>query len=188
MAPLVLHILIWTKIKINLCLLHCTTLITISQLLLSILNTISLMDLLVIQTSPLQQVYTYCIVTDCVICTIVFYTVPTAVRDIKVAMSTPESIYITWDHPEYPNSQLLNYIFYYNATMLQSRGEISTDGFEDVTLAIVTSHNLTGLSSFINYTILITVTGRDVDDAAPFEVEILHRTNASGKLCFYPLI
>ena len=98
-------------------------------------------------------------------------------------MSTPESIFITWDHPKYPNSQLLNYILYYNnnPTMLQSGSEISTDGFEDVTLEIVTSYNLTGLPPFTNYTFLITVTGKDVSNA-PFEVEMLHRTNTSGKL------
>ena len=106
-------------------------------------------------------------------------------------MSTSESIYIAWDHPEYPNSQLLNYNFYYNdnPAMLQSGSEkISTNGFEEMTLEIVTSYNLTGLSSFTNYTILITVTGRNVSDDAPFEVEILHRTNSSGGLYVCSLI
>ena len=128
--------------------------------------------------------------THCAMCIIVFYVVPTAVCNITVAMSTSESIFITWDHPEYPNSQLLNYIFYYNdnPTMLQSRGGISTDGFEERTLGIVTSYNLTGLTPFTNYTILVTVTGRNVSDDAPFEVEILQRTNSSGGLYVCSLI
>jgi len=97
-------------------------------------------------------------------------------------MSTFESIYITWDHPEYPNSQLLNYTFYYNENpaMLQSGSEISTDGFENVTLEIVTSYNLTGLPPFTNYTILTTVAGRDVGNA-PFAIELLQRTNTTSE-------
>ena len=104
-------------------------------------------------------------------------------------MSTPESLYITWDHPEYPNSQLLNYIFYYNdnPAMLQSGSEISPNGFENVTLEIVTSYNLTGLSPFTNYTILITVTGRGVGNA-PFAMELLQRTNAAGKLYVFLIL
>ena len=123
-------------------------------------------------------------------CIVVFYAVPTAVRNITVAVSTFESLFIIWEHPEYPNSQLLNYNFYYkdNPTMLQSRGEISPNGFEDVTLGTMTSYNLTGLTPFTNYTILITVTDRDVGDDAPFEVEILHRTNSSGGLYICLLI
>ena len=108
---------------------------------------------------------------------------PTAVHDIKVVMSTPASIFISWDHPEYPNSQLLDYIIYYNDNpeMLQSSDSISTDDFENETVGIVTSYNLTGLAPLTNYTILLTVSGRDVGNA-PFVVEILQRTNATGKV------
>ena len=112
----------------------------------------------------------------------IYITAPTPVRNIKVAMSTLESIFVTWDHPEYPNSQLLNYIFYYNdnPAMLQFSGGISTDGFVDVILETTTSYNLTGLPPFTNYTILITVAGRDVGNA-PFIMESLQSTNATGK-------
>ena len=111
-----------------------------------------------------------------------YFTVPTPVRNIKVAMSTLESIFVTWDHPEYPNSQLLNYIFYYNdnPSMLQLSGGISTDGFVDTILETVTSYNLTGLPPFTNHTILITVTGRDVGNS-PFVMESLQRTNATSE-------
>ena len=107
---------------------------------------------------------------------------PTPVRNIKVAMSTSESIFIIWDHPEYPNSQLLNYIFYYNdnPSMLQLSGGISTDGFADMVLEIMTSYNLTGLPPFTNYTVVITVTGRGVGNA-PFVMESLQRTKATGE-------
>ena len=110
---------------------------------------------------------------------------PTAVRNIKVAMSTPESIFVTWDHPEYPNSQLSNYIFYYNdnPTLLQSSSRVSTDGFEGMVLEVVTSFNLTGLPPFTNYTILITVTGGEVGNA-PFAMELLQRTNTTGEWLF----
>ena len=115
---------------------------------------------------------------------LLYFTVPTAVRNIKVMMTTPESIYLTWDHPEYPNSQLLNYTFYYNDNpeMLQLPGNISTDGFTSMELGIVTSYNLTGLVAFTNYTILVTVSGRNVIDDAPFDMEILQRTNATGEV------
>ena len=118
-------------------------------------------------------------------CILLYVTVSTAVRNINVMMSTPESIYISWNHPEYPNSQLLNYIVYYNDNpeMLQTGENISAVGFENMTLGIVTSYNLTGLVPFTNYTILVTVNGRDVDNA-PFVMEVLHRTNTTGE-CIY---
>ena len=111
-----------------------------------------------------------------------YFTVPTPVCNIKVAMPTSESIFITWDHPQYPNSQLLNYIFYYNdnPSMLQLSGGISTDGFVDMVLEIMTSYNLTGLPPFTNYTVVITVTGRGVGNA-PFVMESLQRTKATGE-------
>ena len=71
--------------------------------------------------------------------------------------------------------------------MLQSGSEISADGFKNVTLETMTSFNLTGLLPFTNYTILITVTGRDVG-SAPFAMELLHRTNATGKLALLLLL
>ena len=110
-------------------------------------------------------------------------TVPTAVRHIKAVASTAESIFITWDHPKYPNSHLLNYIIYFNdkPEMLQSGKNISTNGFENETVAIVTRYNLTGLAPLTNHTILITASGRDVDNA-PFVMEILGRTNTSGEV------
>ena len=110
---------------------------------------------------------------------LLYFTVPTAVRNIKVMMTTPESIYLTWDHPQYPNSQLLNYIVYNSTSgMMQSSRNISTDGLEDEESA---SYNLTGLAPFTNYTILVTVSGRDVGNA-PFDMEILQRTNATGEV------
>ena len=111
------------------------------------------------------------------------FTVPTSVRDIKVVMSTPASIFISWNHPEYPNSQLLDYIVYYDVKpeMLQPDETTSIDGFENETIGIVTNYNLTGLATLTNYTILITVSGRDVDNA-PFVKELLQRTNTSGEV------
>lgn len=92
---------------------------------------------------------------------------PTAVRNISAIPSSPESINITWDHPEYPNSQLLNYIIYYNSTP-----EI---------VGITLNHNLTNLTVFTYYTIRVTVNGQGVGNA-PFDGEILQRTNASGEI------
>ena len=66
--------------------------------------------------------------------------------------------------------------------MLQLSGGISTDGFVDMVLETMTSYNLTGLPPFTNYTILITVTGRDVGNA-PLVMESLQRTNATGEEC-----
>ena len=46
----------------------------------------------------------------------------------------------------------------------------------------LTSYNSTGLKPFTNYSILVTVSGEGVDDDAPFEMEILERTNTTGEL------
>ena len=136
------------------------------------------------QSSPTGKDMNNSVFSCHTVCMLLYFTVPTAVRDIKVMMSTPESIYITWDHPEYPNSQLLNYTVYYNDNpeMLQSGGNISANGFENEDAGIMTSYNLTGLVPFTNYSLLVTVSGRDVVDNAPFGMEILQRTNATGEV------
>ena len=112
---------------------------------------------------------------------------PTAVRNLRPKPSefTPTSLFICWDHPEYPNSQLLTYLIYYaEQDVLQSDGNFNITNYTEIDTmgTTMTSYNLTGLNPFTNYSILVTVTGSNVDDA-PFEVEILSRTNATGKVC-----
>ena len=110
---------------------------------------------------------------------------PTAVRDLIATPSSSESILIKWDHPEYPNSQLLEYIIFYqmNPSVVQQPPNISSDGFLNVTLPADTTYlNLTGLIAFTNYTIHITVSADGVDNA-PIEDEVLSRTNTTGKYC-----
>jgi len=116
---------------------------------------------------------------------------PTAVRDLAAIPSSPNSIYITWDHPQYPNSQLTQYIVYYraNPSVIQMSPNIQSDGFNNMGVpspVTTTSYNLTGLDVFTNYTIHMSVMGDGVPNA-PIEVEMLQRTNTSGmnteKLC-----
>ena len=113
---------------------------------------------------------------------------PTAVRDLepKFIEFTHESIYICWDHPEYPNSQLTDYIIYIDQRSERQSVPLSSNGYEKMKVGIVTSYNLTSynmtkLMSFTNYSILVTVSGKDVDDA-PIEMEILNRTNTTGEV------
>ena len=62
---------------------------------------------------------------------------------------------------------------------------LSSDGYERMgVVGIVTSYNVTTLEPFTNYSILVTVSGEDVNDA-PFEMEILERTNTTGELYVY---
>ena len=112
-----------------------------------------------------------------------YTTVPIALRNIEVVMTTTESIFISWDHPEYPNSQLLNYIIYYIVTPETQQSSIPTEDFENKTVGIVTSYNFTELNLFTSYTIRITVSGRDVGNA-PY-VEIVQRTYAIGAVYTY---
>ena len=98
-------------------------------------------------------------------------------------MTTTESIFISWDHPEYPNSQLLNYIIYYIITPEVQQSSIPTEDFENRTVGTVTGYNLTELKSFTSYTIRITVSGRDVGNA-PY-MEIVQKTNANGEMYTY---
>ena len=111
---------------------------------------------------------------------------PTAVRNLRPKFTefTHESIFICWDHPEYPNSQLMNYIIYINQTSDRQSMPLSSDGYERMEVGIVTSYNVTTLDPFTNYSILVTVSGEVVDNA-PFEMEILERTNTTGELCLY---
>ena len=107
---------------------------------------------------------------------------PTAVNDFSTVASSAESIFISWKHPTYPNSQLTQYIIYYriNPLKVQLSPEISNEGFVPVTVpANMLSLNLTGLNRFTNYSIHMTVRGEGVSDA-PIETEIIARTNTSG--------
>ena len=113
---------------------------------------------------------------------------PTAVRDLrpKLIQFTHESIYICWNHSEYPNSQVTNYIIYIDQRSEHQSIYLSSDGYERMEVGIVTSYNLTSynmtkLKSFTNYSILVTVSSEGVDDA-PFKIEILERTNTTGEV------
>ena len=114
------------------------------------------------------------------------FVAPTAVRNIrtKPANFTHESIFICWDHPEYPNSQLSTYVVYSNErNTKQSDETLSIDGYRvDILMNTMTYYNLTGLDAFTNYSILVTARSEDVEDDAPLEVEILSRTNTTGEL------
>ena len=110
---------------------------------------------------------------------------PTAVRDLEAVPSSLTSIYLIWKHPEYPNSQLTQYIIYYraNPSVIQMFPGISSDDF-NVSLPLsfpMTRYYLTGLSVFTNYSIHLSVMGNSVPNA-PIEHEILERTNTSGKI------
>ena len=61
---------------------------------------------------------------------------------------------------------------------------LSSVGYERMEVGIVTSYNLTKLEPFTNYSILVTVSGKDVYDA-PFDMEMLERTNTTGELYVY---
>ena len=76
-----------------------------------------------------------------------FLTAPTVARDLEAVASSRESIYISWNHPQYPNSKLTQYIIYHrvNPSMIQM-SSISSDG--------------------------------------PIEIEIIARTNTSGKTIY----
>ena len=89
---------------------------------------------------------------------LIIFTAPTAVRDLSAVASSPESIYISWKHPQYPKSF--------------DRVEVPVD---------ILSLNLSGLNTFTNYSIHMSVRGEGVSDA-PIEVEIIARTNSSGKI------
>ena len=118
-----------------------------------------------------------------------FSLAPTAVRELNAFPSSPESIFITWDHPEYPNSELLEYFIFYQMDPLtvQQTPNISSDGFSNVTSpadSASLTFNLTGLSVFTNYSIHMTVSA-DTGENAPIEVEIFTRTNSTGEFSIY---
>ena len=108
---------------------------------------------------------------------------PTAVRDVSTGTTSQESIYISWNHPQYPNSQLTQFIIYYRADplMIQVSPSILNDGFVVVEVPVdMLSLNLSGLNIFTNYSIHMSVRGEEVSDA-PIEIELIARTNSSGK-------
>ena len=115
---------------------------------------------------------------------LIIFTAPTAVRNLSAVASSPESIYISWKHPQYPNSQLTQYIIYHRANppTIQMSPNISNTSFDRVEVPVdMLSLNLSGLNTFTNYSIHMSVRGEGVSDA-PIEVEIIARTNSSGKI------
>ena len=132
--------------------------------------------------------YRHCNITSKSLLVVLLPVAPTAVRELNAFPSSPESIFITWDHPEYPNSQLLEYIIFYQMDPLtvQQTPNISSDEFLSVTSpadSASLTFNLTGLSVFTNYSIHMTVSA-DSEEDAPIEVEILSRTNTTGKFVY----
>ena len=66
--------------------------------------------------------------------------------------------------------------------MIQMSPDISNNGFVAVEIsANLLSLNLSRLNTFTNYSIHMSVRGEGVSDA-PIEIEIIDRTNTSGKL------
>jgi len=106
--------------------------------------------------------------------------VSTAVNDLSAVASSTESIFISWKHPTYPNSQLTQYIIYYRINPLESPNISNEDFVIDTVPANILSLNLTGLNCFTNYSIHMSVRGEGVSDA-PMEMEIIARTITSGK-------
>jgi len=111
-----------------------------------------------------------------------FSVAPTAVRRLMAVPLLPNSIYITWDHPLYPNSQILKYIVFYNAnpSIIQMFPNIMSAGFNSLGVPSVntTSYNLTR-DVFTNYSIHISVKGDHVPDA-PIELEIFQTATSSN--------
>ena len=69
---------------------------------------------------------------------------------------------------------------------VQQTPNISSDGFSNVTSpadSASLTFNLTRLSVFTNYSIHMTVSA-DSEEDAPIEVEILSRTNTTGKFVY----
>ncbi|XP_065904155.1 cell adhesion molecule DSCAML1-like isoform X2 [Dysidea avara] len=107
---------------------------------------------------------------------------PTAIRDLGAVASSSESIYISWNHPQYPNSQLTQYIIYHRANppMIQMSPNILNDDFMVVEVSVdMLSLNLSGLDPFTNYAIHVSVRGEGVSNA-PIETEIITRTNSTA--------
>jgi len=105
---------------------------------------------------------------------------PSAVRHLSAAVTSHDSLFISWKHPKYPNGQLITYIIYYKASQRVIRS-LSTDGFASVVVpADALNLTLTGLMPYTNYTIRMSASGKSVNDA-PIEEEVIVRTNTSGK-------
>ncbi|XP_065903936.1 phosphatidylinositol phosphatase PTPRQ-like [Dysidea avara] len=104
---------------------------------------------------------------------------PSAVRHLSATASSPESIFISWSHPKYPNGQLTHYNIYYKTNQHVIRSILPIDDLASVTVPANTlSFTLNGLIPYTNYTIRMSVSGEGVNDA-PIEDEVITRTNTS---------
>ena len=77
---------------------------------------------------------------------------------LKAVASSPESIYVMWDLPDYPNGPLSEYRIYYqrsNVTIDPPESIANTRLVPFPTRAI----NITGLEVFTNYYIYVTAIG-----------------------------
>ena len=103
---------------------------------------------------------------------------PTDVLNLRAMATSHQSFQVVWDIPQFPNSEIINYIVYYREANAEQDPPISDDGYKMVN-QINTLQNIDNLTPFTNYTVHVKAIGNPNLQGSVIR-EVIVRTNISN--------
>ena len=107
---------------------------------------------------------------------------PSPVTSLTTVASSPESIFVSWDFPDYPNGPITQYNVYYRQSNTVSSPPIISSEYQLLTAPGMRRNiNITGLIAFTHYVVFVQAVGRGAegDLLGVVEEERIQRTNAT---------
>ena len=105
--------------------------------------------------------------------------------DLRAAATSPESIRVSWNYPEYPNGPIDHFSVYYKESEIVQQPPIENSGFIIISVdGTDLDFDITNLDVYTNYAIHVQAFGSRGNNI-PGEVveEILQRTNSTTPSC-----
>ncbi len=106
-------------------------------------------------------------------------TEPTSVLNLVGTTTSHQSFLVNWDVPQFPNSEIINYIIYYTIASAIQNFPINDSGYTFVNQITDTTYDVTNLDPFTNYTVHVRAIGNPNLQGSVVE-EILVRTNITN--------
>ncbi len=106
-------------------------------------------------------------------------TEPTSVLNLVGTTTSHQSFRVNWDVPQFPNSEIINYIIYYTIASAIQDFPINDSGYTFVNQITDTTYDVTNLDPFTNYTVHVRAIGNPNLQGSVME-EILVRTNITN--------
>ncbi|XP_064385915.1 uncharacterized protein LOC135334596 isoform X5 [Halichondria panicea] len=104
---------------------------------------------------------------------------PTSVLNLVGTTTSHQSFLVNWDVPQFPNSEIINYIIYYTIASAIQNFPINDSGYTFVNQITDTTYDVMNLDPFTNYTVHVRAIGNPNLQGSVVE-EILVRTNITN--------